>query len=153
MRVIRAFFAYVIAAGCIVIVLATFIGMNAWSQGLVAATGLKVSPWFTGGEVAFTVQHEGYRMEVHRAVFDGLLAERRKGFVQINWVKGSRLPEKIEEEIDYDRDGTMDFTVSYDSRSDTAELASPGSNVLGVDNTYQLDNGYAIRVKLKNPAR
>jgi hypothetical protein len=86
------------------IIIATFVANDFWAKQLVANTGLKVSPWDTGGEVVQTINHGEYRTQIHQTVFEGVIWERRKGFVQINWQPVRRLlPEIIDEEIDYDR--------------------------------------------------
>ena len=49
---LRAIAGYTWAVLTIPLVLATFVGMNFWAKSLVNATGLKISPWFTGGEAS-----------------------------------------------------------------------------------------------------
>ena len=75
MQKMRAIAGYTWAALTIPLVLATFVGLNFWAKSLVNATGLKISPWFTGGEVQKTVDHGCYRTSIHRPVFDGLVAD------------------------------------------------------------------------------
>ena len=45
MNRVRAALGYLLAALALPIVLATFVGMGRWERGLVAVTGLRVSPW------------------------------------------------------------------------------------------------------------
>lgn len=82
---LKTLLCYTWALMAIPIILATFMGMNFWAEKLVAITGLEVSPWYTGGQVAHTVKHNQHHTLIHRPVFDGLIKERRKGFVQIKW--------------------------------------------------------------------
>src|SRR3974377_695109 len=102
---------------CFAVVLATFVGLNSWEHGLVRATGLHISPRFSGGEVRQTIEHGSYQTLVHRLVFDGLISDRATGFVQIDWVpeKGRTLPSVLEEEFDIDGDGTVDAGVRVET--------------------------------------
>ena len=134
------------------IILATFIANDFWAAKLVAGTGLKVSPWLTGGEVLQTVKYEQYQAVIHRAVLDGVIWQRSQGFVQINWlpVQDGGLPQVIEEEIDYNRDGTKDFRIQLNTVNNKVVLTSYNSSVLAIENYYNLGNEKVVRVVLKN---
>lgn len=151
MSCLRSMIGYLWALLALPIILATFIGGDFWAEKLVASTGLKVSPWFTGGEVRMTVNHEQYRTLIHQAVFDGLIRQRKQGFIQINWqpVTGT-LPGEIDEIIDYDRDGVADFQIQLHTQKDQAELIAKKPYVLGIQPVYKLENERAVRVLLKN---
>jgi len=151
MRQLRVFFGYAWAIMAFPIILATFIGNNFWAEKIAMGTGLKVSPWFTGGEVVQTIQHQHYRTLIHRPVFDGLIGERNRGFVQINWRAGdNELPGLIDEAIDYNRDGKMDFRIKLNTKTGQAELLAPKPNVIGIEQVYKLKNERVVRVLLKN---
>lgn len=151
MRHLRAFFGYAWAMMAFPIILVTFIGNNFWAEKIVTGTGLKVSPWYTGGAVVRTIRHQHYLTLIHRPVFDGLIWQRNQGFVQINWrAVDSGLPGLIDEEIDYDHDGTMDFRIKLNTETDQAELLDPKPSVIGIEQVYQLKNERAIRVLLRN---
>lgn len=117
---------------------------------MVSATGLTISPWFTGGEVARTVDHDTYRTDIHRPVFDALIGERKQGFVQIGWTPLEALPARIDEEVDVDGDGQADFRVKWDTGSDQATLTPYASWVLRLEGTYRLEDALAVRVTLRN---
>jgi len=132
-----------------VIVLATFLGNNYFSQKLASTTGSKVSPWFTGGEVIRTIQHDQYNTLVHRPVFDSLIWEKKSGFVQVNWEPLERLPDIIEERIDYNDDGREDFLIKLDTQRGRADIIPLSPSVESFEGAYKLKNGWAIRVLLK----
>lgn len=133
------------------IVLATFIGNGYWAEKLITVTGLHISPWDTGGEVVQTIDHGIYQTLLHRPVFDGLVAERKKGFVQVNWkASGGVLPERIDEEIDYNRDGAKDFRIQLDTGRNKAEIIALTPYVIGLGGIYNLENERAVRILLKN---
>jgi hypothetical protein len=157
MRRLRSMIGYLWALLALPIIVATFMGNDYWAGNLVAVTGIKVSPWFTGGNVNRTVYHGQYQTIIHRAVFEGLIWQRSRGFVQIDWkpikreklVSGT-LPEEIHESIDYDQDGVVDFQIQLNTKTDHAALVAPKSYVLGIQSVYQLKNGRAVRVLLRN---
>jgi hypothetical protein len=59
----------------------------------------------------------------------------------------------IDEEIDLDGDGKMDFRVRLDTRTDEARLNPYSSNVVSVNQVLNLGEERAVRVKLTNPRR
>jgi len=154
MKRLKSIVGYAWAILAIPIVLATFIGMDFWARGLAGATGVIISPWFTGGEVVRTETHERYRTEIHRPVFDGLLGERDKGFVQIKWMPESgKLPPVIEEEIDFNGDNSTDFFISLNTRTNEASLRPESSRVIALREIINLGEGRVARVWLKNDTR
>ena len=150
MKRIRKFLVYVWALMAVPILLATFIGNNVWARKLVNSTGLKVSPIYTGGEVAQTIKHEGYETLIHQPVFDGLLCERKNGFVQIGWKAGeNKLPELIDEAIDFDGDGKNDFRIRLNTTTNTGRLDGYSSGVVSLGDVLVLKNERIVRVSLK----
>ncbi|MDY6877388.1 MAG: hypothetical protein SWK90_14450 [Chloroflexota bacterium] len=150
MSKVKTVLGYIVASLSIPIILATFMGMPFWSKLLVSTTGVTISPWFTGGEVARTVDHDTYRTDIHRPVFDALIGERKQGFVQVDWAPLESLPARIDEEVDVDGDGQADFRVEWDTASDQATLRPYASWVLGLERTYRLEDSLAVRVNLRN---
>ena len=146
---LRSLFGYAWAAAALPVVLATFMGLPTWSKGLVSATGLKVSPRWTGGEVSRTVDHGAYHTSIHRPVFEGLLCEPSTGFVQVEWGPADRLPEKIDEEIDLDGDGHPAFRIRLDPPAATATLEPCDGRIEGLEGVYRLQRGLAVRVAMR----
>ncbi len=150
MKLFRKFLAYGWALMAVPILLATFIGMNFWAEKLVSFTGLKVSPLFTGGEVVQTIRHEGYETLIHRPVFDGLVCERKNGFVQIGWkASGGTLPEVIDEAIDFNRDGKEDFRIKLNTTTNQGQLEAYSSEVVTLGEILIFENERTVRVSLK----
>ncbi|MGE5607055.1 MAG: hypothetical protein ACM3YE_15370 [Bacteroidota bacterium] len=143
--------AYLWALLALPIVLAAFIGNSFWAEKLITITGLQISPWDTGGEIVQTINHDTYQTLIHRPVFDGLIAERKKGFVQVDWrAVGGVLPKKINEAIDYDRDGIVDFRIQWDTGRNDAEVIAASPDVIGLGGVYRLESERVVRVLLKN---
>ena len=148
---LKSILGYIWAILAIPIVLTTFIHNGFWAKGLAEATGVEVSPWFTGGDIAGTQIYEEYRTEIHRPVFDGLLGERDEGFVQVNWVpKEEELPPVISEEIDYNRDGSIDFSIELNTHTNEVSLKPYSDKVISVQSILNVDNGKVVRIWLKN---
>lgn len=148
MNWVKRLIGYTMAFLMVPLVLATFMGMGFWSKELVAVTGLSVTPWYTGGEVVRKISHGQYETRIHRPVFDGLLWSSKQGFVQVDWTPAEPLPARLEEEIDFDGDGTTDFRVELSTQDNSAKLVSVNPHVLSLEGTYKLKNGPAIRVWL-----
>jgi hypothetical protein len=153
MQKLKAIVGYAWAALLILVALAMLFGMGDWMKLLVSGTGLTISPWFTGDEVARTVEHDGYETYIHRPVFQALIGERSEGFVQVDWGPLNALPAQVDEEVDFDGDGQADFRVVLDTQSGEATLRPLTETVLGLTGTYRLDDAWAVRVTLNDPRR
>jgi hypothetical protein len=153
MQKLKPVLGYIWAALLIPLALATLFGLNSWMELLVSSTGLTISPWITGAEVARTVEHEGYEARIHHPVFQALIGERREGFVQVDWGPLEALPAQVDEEVDFDDDGQADFRVALDTESGEATLTPLTEYVLDLSGTYCLDDAWAVRVRLRNPSR
>jgi hypothetical protein len=152
---LKSGFGYTWAALCIVVVLATFLGLGFWARTLAKGTGIHVSPRFSGGEVRQVIDHDTYQTKLHRLVFDGLVSDRAKGFVQIDWVprKNQSLPAIVEEEFDIDGDGSIEIRIRVDTVAGKAELLRQAPWVLGVDQLIAADSERILRVQLRNPGK
>lgn len=98
-----------------------------------------------------TLKHGSYHTHIHRPVFDGLFWEKRTGFVQIDWKTDQPLPEKIEEKVDFDRDGNTDFQVTLDTQANTAMLTPFDSRVVSLSKEELLvfERSRTVRIVLK----
>ena len=153
MATVRKILGYSWAVLAIPLVLVLFFGLNSWAKLLAQSTGVRVSPWMTGGEIVRTLPHDGYETRIHRPVFDGLLGPRARGFVQVDWVvvpPATTLPERIGEQIDYDHDGVVDFAIELDLKANHAALKPLQPEVLGCERVMLLKNGRVLRVDLKH---
>jgi hypothetical protein len=150
MKKLKAILGTILAALMLPVVIVTFMSLGPLSELLVKSTGIQVSPWFTGGEVAQTIEHEKYNTQIHRPIFDALIGERKEGFVQVVWLPKLILPDTIEETIDYDNDGQPDFQVTLHTDTKTAEWQPLTDQALGLDGPYRIGEGMGIRIRLKN---
>jgi hypothetical protein len=149
MSKLKGFLGHIWALLAFFIALVTFVGFDTLPRVLVAATGITVSPRFTGGEIVRTVDHGVYKTYIHRPVFDGLIGERQEGFVQLNWEPFAGLPPVIQEKIDYDGDHREDFLVTLDTRTGDASLTAFDTSARSIDRSYRVKKGWAVRVLLQ----
>jgi hypothetical protein len=152
---LKSGFGYSWAALCLVVVLATFLGLGFWERTLATGTGIHISPRFSGGEVRQVIEHDTYQTKLHRIVFDGLVSERATGFVQIDWVPREKqsLPAMVEEEFDINGDGAGEIRVRVDMVAGKAELLRQATWVLGVDPLIEADSERILRIQLRNPGK
>jgi len=146
---IKTIIGYFLAALALPVVLATFMGLELWSHNLASSTRITISPWFSGGEVIRTIDHERYQTLIHRPVFDGLLKERKEGFVQVDWAPLSGLPGLIKEDIDFGGDGRKDFLVELDAQAGSAVITPYSQRVINLEGCYKIGEARTIRVLLK----
>ena len=152
MKRLKTILSYTAAALAIFVVLATFLGNGYFSHKLVSATGIRVSPWFTGGEIISAIEHDTYMTLIHRPVFDGLVSERKEGFIQINWESRTALPAVIQEAVDFNGDDKADFLVTLNTVTGETSLTAYNPAVVSVKKTYKLDKGWAVRIQLNKPS-
>lgn len=157
MNTLKSIGGYLWAVAALITVLALFLRMDVLEDRLVAMTGLRISPWMTGGEVARTIERPGYKVIIHRPVFQGLISERENGFVQVDVHRRDQaaatlptaVPKMIEETIDYNGDGVAYFTLTIDTAASRISLTPLSPAVVGVRYVFHLKTGWAVRVGLK----
>ncbi len=76
-------------------------------------SNLKIAPWYSGGEVASTLDRGTYQVKVYHPVYPALVGEGEKGFVQLVWQPRSALPPRVQEAIDLNGDGKPDCEISF----------------------------------------
>jgi hypothetical protein len=150
MTAIKSFFGYSISLLAIPLVMAVFIGLGSWSALLVHGTGVKISPWFSGGEVARIVDHGTHVTRIYHPVFAGIFGQRREGFVQVDWLKKAFVPAQIDERVDLAGDGTPDFRIQWNTLTDAITLTPVNPAVIGLRSHDALSDRLVVRVNLRN---
>ncbi len=146
---IKSVLGYLWAGPALFFVLAAFAGNGYLGGKLAAATGVTISPWFSGGEVMKTLDHGEYRTHVHRPVFDALIGQRENGFIQVKWEPLASLPPIVRERVEF-KDGGRNFLVTLNTQTGQASVTSNDPAVRSVEKPYRLKNGWAVRVLLRN---
>jgi hypothetical protein len=132
-------------AGLILIII-LFPGLNSYSVSVSKLPFMKLNPRYTGGDIDHQVIAENCTLNIRKPVFNGFLRERNSGFVQLDW--HGTLPEKINDSIDYDRDGKKDFCIFIDRKNSKTVLAPLSMKVKGVALSTRTSYGWAVRVGL-----
>jgi hypothetical protein len=132
----------------LVVIVILFPGLNSFSASAAKLPFMKINPNYTGGEVAKEIVSEGCTLRIRKPVFDGLIRERKHGFVQVDW-KGT-VPEKINDTIDFNFDGIPDFSVLIDRKIPETKLYPLNTVVVKLGTSTQTSYGWAVRVELKN---
>jgi hypothetical protein len=152
---LKSILGYTWAGLCFIVILATFLGLNVWERTLANGTGIHVSPVFSGGEVRQSIDHDTYRTQIHRPVFDGLISERAEGFVQIDWVPKDKqkVPAIIQEDLDLNGDSIAEIHAAVDTISGKVRLARKVSWVLEAEPLVKADSEQILRIRLRNPRK
>lgn len=141
---------YAWAILCLAVVPVMFIGNPYFGARLVSATGVTVSPWYSGGEVVRTVDHGTYKTIIHRPVFDGLIGKRKEGFIQVEWMPVTALPTVIMDKIDFTGDGKEDFTFRLDTADGIGTLTAHRPSVIDLITLVKVKDGWVARIQLRN---
>jgi hypothetical protein len=135
------------AFAALILIIVLFPGLNSFSSSVARLSFMKINPNYTGGEVAGRVVSEGCTLVVRKPVFDGLIGERKNGFVQIDW-RGT-LPDKINDTVDYNLDGIPDFAIYINRKEFITDLHPVNPSVKNIETSTPTSYGWAVRVGLK----
>jgi len=130
----------------LILILVLFPGLNSFSESLSGLPFMKINPNYTGGEVSKQIISEGCTLDIRIPVFDGLIGERKNGFIQLDW-RGN-LPEKISDTIDYDFDNKPDFRIMIDRLNSLSSIDAYNPKVKNLEVSTQTSYGWAVRIGL-----
>jgi hypothetical protein len=131
---------------CLIMIILLFPGLDSLSSSAAKLPFMKINPNLTGGDVGQQMISRGCTIDIRKPVFDGLMKERKKGFVQVDW-RGN-LPDKLTDTIDYNLDGIPDFSVIVDRKKSRTDLEPNSVKVTGVSISTPTSYGWAVRVGL-----
>jgi hypothetical protein len=132
---------------CLILIIILFPGLNSISQVVSRLPFMKINPNYTGGEVVRQTITPCCTVEVHKPVFDGLINEKNRGFVQIDW-RGN-IQDQIEDTIDFNLDKVPDFYININTREPDTKITSMNPEVGDVNISTSTSYGWAVRVSLK----
>jgi len=148
MKKIKIISGYLWAILCLIIVLIMFPGLNYFSEQFARLPFMKINPVYSGGEVVQQIDKENYTLQIHKPVFDALIGESSKGFVQITWKLKYKLPELLNDTIDYDADGNIDLIIVINTDDGKTQITALNKNVKTLHASAQTESGWIVRVKL-----
>lgn len=153
MKKILSIIGYIWAVLCLLLIPITFVGNNAFASMLAKLPFMKVNPIFSGGEADRTIDHVGFKTTINKPVFEALIGESSKGFVQVKWTGDKMLPPVICDTIDYDHNGTRDFIIHIDTHTGKTELTPLEPHVLSLQISSRVKDSWVARINLQNPAK
>jgi hypothetical protein len=107
---------------------------------------MKLNPRTSGGEIAQQIAMDNCTLMIRKPVFDGFIAERKKGFVQIDW-RGD-IPGTINDTIDYDMDNSADFVIGIIIPDNKVNLVALNPKVHDVAISTSTTYGWAARINI-----
>jgi hypothetical protein len=131
---------------CLILILILFPQLNTFSSGVSRLPFMKINPNFTGGEVAERIVMESCTLVVRKPVFDGLIGERRHGFVQVDW--RGKIPDIINDTIDYNMDKIPDFAIRINQSEHLTVLNPLNPKVREVGVSTPVSYGWSARIKI-----
>jgi len=104
----------------------------------------------SGGDTARSIVYVDYTLYIHEPVFDALIGESAKGFIQLDWEWNDSIPVAVKDTIDYDMDDQIDFIIGIDPSSNQVDLIPIQPLVTEITNEARIENGWIVRVGLIN---
>jgi hypothetical protein len=132
---------------CLIVMVAFFPGFNSLSRSVAKFPFMKINPNMSGGGIAYENIQASCTLVMHHPVFDGLVKERKNGFVQVDW--RGEIKEEIFDTIDYDLNGIPDFCISINTQTADTRLDPINPAVNGIDVSTSTSYGWAARIRLK----
>jgi len=150
MRRMRAGMGFTWALCMPLVVVAIFFGLQQWSDLFAELPFMKIHPRHSGGEVVQGIFADGVRYELHRPVFDGLIADRDSGFMQIDVIP-TGVRKSVDHSFDWNWDGISDFQIRIGSRDDAVPESESYSSQCGPIETFaKTENGWILRIRMTN---
>jgi len=134
---------------CALLAPALFFSFEKTPQILADITGMKISPIYSGGEIAQTIIAPGYKVFVHRPVFDGLFSERKDGFIQLDFEPNGQFPATIEQDFSYTKNGSHGFRLFLDTAKPEVKLTAHDDTVLAASEPTRTRKAIIVRIALK----
>jgi hypothetical protein len=132
---------------CLIIMIVFFPVMDNLSASAARLPFMKINPNYTGGVIEKQLVEKSCTLDIRKPVFDGLIGERQKGFVQLDW-RGN-IPDRIVDTIDYNQDQIPDFLITINRTNSETFLNVFNNKVLGVGVSTPTSYGWAVRISLK----
>jgi hypothetical protein len=148
MKKLVQIFAYTWAIICALLIPVTFMGNGQFATLLSKLPFMKVSPIYSGGVADRVIEKSGMKITINKPVFEALIGESREGFVQIRFSDSTQLPATIMQVIDYNNDGSGDFILNINTRSNQTQMEPINKNVRQLIVSSKVKNDWIVRVGL-----
>jgi hypothetical protein len=141
--------AYLWAIICMLLIPVTFMGSSGFARELAKLPFMKIHPAFSGGEADRSYLSDSLTITVNKPVFPALFGESKNGFVQVKFSGRKPLPPMIRDTIDYNKDGSADFTVGINTTSGETSIHSLNEKVQTTCLSAMVKEAWIVRVDLK----
>jgi hypothetical protein len=131
---------------CLFLMIILYFGLGNFATGVSKLPFMKLNPRTSGGEIAQQIAMDNCTLMIRKPVFDGFIAERKKGFVQIDW-RGD-IPGTINDTIDYDMDNSADFVIGIIIPDNKVNLVALNPKVRDVAISTSTTYGWAARINI-----
>lgn len=143
--------AYLWAIACLLLIPVTFIGNQSFAVKMAKLPFMKVNPIYSGGEIADSVVDAELKTTIYEPVFESLIGESKKGFVQVKFSSPTdTLPLIIKREIDYNFDKTIDFSLEINTSTGETGMTAFNKLVMDVAVSSKVNEAWVVRVELLN---
>ncbi|MBI4656034.1 MAG: hypothetical protein HY746_04700 [Elusimicrobia bacterium] len=148
MTKIRSILGYLWAMLATPIVILSLATSDNLGRLLVKSTGIKIAPFFTGGEIACTIDHGTYKTHIHESVTFGIIKNMGESSIQVYFEPAAALPEIIREELDLPDVSSGKFFIILDTRTGNVEYENKPDTVTDFK-ASKFKNGWAVRIKIE----
>ena len=131
---------------CLILIIFLFLGYNNLSVAMSKLPFMKINPNYSGGEVQRRYVSANCTIDIRKPVFNGLIKEKKRGFVQIDWT--GKLPETLRDTIDYDADNKPDFIIAVNTADSKTTLIPLNPKVETIQISSRTSRGWAARIRL-----
>jgi hypothetical protein len=140
--------AYLWAVVCMLLIPITFMGNNGFAKQLAKLPFMKVNPIYTGGDPDRSYQVDSLHITINKPVFQALIGESSKGFVQVRFSPAVSLPATIAQSIDFNNDGSSDFYLTINTVTGDTEYRSQNKLCTGLNVSSRLKKDWVVRINL-----
>ena len=127
----------------------TFMGSSGFAKSLAKLPFMKIHPAFSGGEADRSYLSDSLTVTINRPVFPALFGEAKNGFVQVKFSGKEPLPPMIRDTIDYNKDGSADFTLEINTASGETSVHPLNEKVKTTCLSAKVKEDWIIRVDLE----
>ena len=105
-------------------------GLMGFFSKLVARSGVRIDPVYTGGRLYRVIGRGGYNIEVNHPVAPVNPLQRAAPYVQLAWSPAAALPARVADEVDLDNDGKPDLEARFETRGELRVDVAPRTGLV-----------------------
>jgi len=141
--------AYLWAVACLLLIPVTFVKNDTFAEQLAKLPFMKVHPVYNGGEINREYSKDDIDITVNKPVGTTLFNNPHKRVVQVIFSASGKLPEMIDQTIDYNFDNTPDFKVRINTQNGQTDLMPLDQYVKSLRASSAVKETWVIRVNIE----